>query len=504
MSKTGKLPFMPKSITCSLEFNEKNKNIEIETDPIIETINGFKSYAQHFVTVLEVLWQYSQQISSLAERTSLYNLSCLPSLFDALKNREKNAGKNEEALAYLILNVNFNDPEEKNIEKRIPIYDEEHVLEFQEHYKYHNKALRLLYETVLQQLVNTWEKLLGELISWKLETSPDLTSKERNISISEILRFESIDAIKKSLIDQEVFQFISSKTTIEQIRYFKDQFNVDLKSQFPFVEDLCEIVLRRHAIVHSGGIATKDYLNRLAKLKGASITVPEIGKSIPIDSNYIENAWSIIFSAGVILSHLVASKYAKNKKNKNAEDKSDSFIINASFNLIKNSHFKAAKIILEYAKKLRLAKHTTDLMVIINLAQTLKWLGNEKSSKQILSTIDWSSSSSNFRICVAALNEDIKLFKKELPIVAQEDSIKFSEFFDWPVFQKIKKDPDYITLLETTFNKKLTSRTDKIRKPKLLDISTYDGTEEAFKQLLIDDYKIPEKSISETQNKIEN
>jgi hypothetical protein len=504
MTNIGKLPFAPKSISCSLEFNKDNQSVEIENDHVIETVNKFKSYAQHFVTVLEILWQYSRQIGSLAEKTSLYNLSCLPSFLDTLKKRAETKKENEQPIAYVLLNVNFDDPKETALKTKLPIYEEEHLLEFQDYYKYHNKALRLLYESVLQQLVNSWEKLLGELIAWKLETSPDLTSKDRNISISEILRFESIEAIKKFLIDQEVFQFIFSKTTNEQIKYFKTQFNIDFNSQFCHVGNLCEVVLRRHAIVHSGGIVTKDYLNRLARLRGTSVVPPKSGEQIPIDSDYIENAWNIFFSAGVILSHLVASKYAKNEKNKEAEDKADSFLINASFNLIKNSHFKTSKIILEYANKVKLAKSTTELMVKVNLAQTHKWLEEDILCKKLLDSVDWNSCSSNFRICIAALKEDVVRFKKELPLVVQEGSIKFSEFFDWPIFQKLRKMPEYQEIIEKAFGKKVTPKSDKIRKPKLLDISAYDGTEEAMKQVLISDYNIPENILTETKEKIEN
>ncbi len=236
------------------------------------------------------------------------------------------------------------------------------------------------------------------------------------LSYSQILTFADFDEARRHVVEEEVADFLKSKTTLDQLKYFKDEFGADFRSQFPAVGELCEIVLRRHAIVHAGGIASSEYCRRVASLKNLPEKPAEKGKLLPVHSGYIKRAWSVIYSAGVVLTHLVAKSHARSKKCKKDEEASDSFLINAAFNAIKARQYEAAKTILHYAHGLRLASSGSDLMVLVNLAQTNKWGGDEAACQTLLDEQDWASCSANFRLCVAALREDEDAFARELEI----------------------------------------------------------------------------------------
>ena len=354
MSETNtKVPFLPDVISCTIEFEKLSVNPgqeeereEAVASPSNDSIDQFRLVAQNFVTCMQVLWQYTHEIGSVAERTSLTNLAHLPSLLKDIEKRRKEAIPEEAPFAKIVFS--FENEKGERQHKKIPIFDATHANKLAECLTQHNKALRLLHETVLQQMVNAWEQALGDLVAWKLRADPDSIPKDKKLSYSNLLTFSDFDDVRRHLVEEEVADFLKNKATLEQIKYFKDEFNADFRSHFSATDELCEIVLRRHAVVHGGGMASSEYCRRVSKLKNLPIKNIEQGRLLPLETKYIKRAWSIIYSAGVIITHLVAKSHSRSKKSKPDEEASDSFLNNAAFNAIKAKQYEAATIILQY------------------------------------------------------------------------------------------------------------------------------------------------------------
>jgi len=342
-----RVPFLPDKISCKIELAVDSAQGEESrgtagASPAGGSIEQFRSVAQNFVTYLQVLWQYAHEVGSVAERTSLTNLAHLPSLLKDIEKRRDEAAPDEVPVAKIVFAV-ANEKKAQQQQKSFPIFDLEHAKKLGQCLTQHNKALRLLNETVLQQMVNAWERALGDLVAWKLRADPDAIPKERTLSYAQLLSFADFDEVRRHVVEEEVTEFLKSKTALEQIQYFKREFGADFQSQFPAVGELCEIVLRRHAVVHAGGIASSEYCRRVAKFKNLPEKPAEQGSRLSLDAKYIKRAWSVIYSAGVVLTHLVARSHARSKKCKKDEEESDSFLINAGFNAIKSKQYEAAK-----------------------------------------------------------------------------------------------------------------------------------------------------------------
>ncbi|MFA5146952.1 MAG: hypothetical protein WC515_06250 [Candidatus Omnitrophota bacterium] len=449
-----------------------------------KTVEKFRSIAQNYVTVLDVLWQYTQEIGLVANNTSLLNFTKLPTILDELRARNKKASSTEKPVANFTLSI-----KKKNLKKKeaiIPIFEISHLKKLSDYFRHNDKALHLLHETVLQQMVNAWEKVLASLLEWKFKSSPDIIPKERTITYSDILSFNDFDDVQKHLIENEIDEFLKRNTTSDQIKYFKENLNVDLRSNFSFVDDLCEVVLRRHAIVHAGGIASGEYLNRVKKLRNLTFKVPAEGNDLSKSDSYVIRAWCILYAAGVILLHLLAVDHARGKKSKEDEEYADEFLNNAAYNNIKNKQYFSAELILEYANNRHLASSISALMGLINLAQTYKWQGNVEKCKALLNGHNWQSCSADFKTCVAALNEDYEAFCKNLKIAVQEKTVTLESLYEWPVFQSMrnvktfKQDVKDITGLE--FNESDIQNT-----PTLLDFDSKEKLDDFFKKLSKDD-----------------
>jgi hypothetical protein len=503
MPDKTRVPFLPDKISCTIEFavdslQSDESDGAAGTSPVGGSIEQFRSVAQNFVTSLQVLWQYAHEIRTVAERTSLTNLAHLPSLLRDIEKRRNEAARDEVPVAKIVFAVE-NEKTAQQQQKSFPVFELDHARKLGQCLTEHNKALRLLHETVLQQMVNAWERVLGDLLAWKLRADPDAIPKERTLSYCQLLTFGDFDEVRRHVVEEEVSEFLRSKTTLEQIRYFKREFGADFQSLFPAMGELCETVLRRHTVVHAGGVASSEYCRRIAKFKNLPENPAEQGSLLSLDAKYIKRAWSVMYSAGVVFTHLVARSHARSKKCKKDEETSDSFLNNAAFNAIKSKQYEAAKIILRYAHDLRLASSGSDLMVLVNLAQAHKWSGDEEISQTLLNEQDWTSCSANYRLCVAALQDDEDAFTRELGIVAKEGSIDIPELFEWPVFQGMRGKEAFLDIVRTAYGEDVNAPSDSIQ-PKMLNFDPEATISELLKGIISEMAQLPELAVGDEED----
>jgi len=456
------------SFSLSIEYSpHTKKKKKTKEKKSIDPVEHFVDIAQDFATILDMLWKYTLYIGGAAVRTSFSNLASLPILIHTLKKKEIERSKSKKAIAKVVFAIN---PENEKDKKPISalIYDWKDIEKVNDYRKYHDRALRILHESVLQQIVNAWEKILSDLLAWQFKNDPCSIPENQNIKISELLSSKNLDEMKEKVIHNEIKDFLKNNDSKGHLKYLHDELKIDLSSSFPYVAELKEIILRRHAIVHAGGIANAEYCSKLKKIHGYTDKTVDEGTLLKLSPSYIKRAWTVIFSAGVIALHLAAKNHARAIKSKDAENSADDFLVNVSYNNIKNEQYEAAKIILDYADKIRLVTPTSNLMAKVNLAQTCKWLGRHEECSKIISEQDWSACSADFKLCVAALKENKKDFKKFLQFVADEESISLSDLYEWPIFQLMRKCKEFNGWVKNAFGRILDKK-DILLTPKLLD-----------------------------------
>ena len=184
---------------------------------------------------------------------------------------------------------------------RGPIYEAHHVKAVEDRVKYHGAALRLLYETTVQQLVNSYERLIGDIARSHILENTEAAAKEQSLTYEQILDFASLDEVKRAVVEAQVTDLIRNRSTLEQLQWLQTQLKIDVRAQGKGVDAFRGLELRRHAIVHAGGIATSEYLRRL-KVLGEHESAPE-GKPLELSSTYIENAWDVVYALGIVTVH---------------------------------------------------------------------------------------------------------------------------------------------------------------------------------------------------------
>ena len=369
----------------------------------------------NFVTILLILWEYICSFGRLCEISSVTSVASLFALINEIRKKEEKLKKQRGNKPFAILNLNLYGKDKNGKEHhdsfKLSIFDLHHLQKINEFKRHNRVALKILHETALQELVNNWEKLLSDLFGWYLKDHPEKIDSSRTLKACKLLQFDNIDEIKTKIINDEIKSFITTKDTKEQLKFFKNNLGVDLQAQFEKINDLIEIILRRHLIVHAGSIVTGEYINKVKKLKLSKTIDLKVGDHILIEPDYVSKAWEIIYAAGVIFLHCVGKKLFQYST---VEESIDNFLNNAAFLCIKNQLYNTALTILEYGKRRHFSKESQKWTLIINLAQTYKWLGQPEKMKETIDGIDWKVANPLYQLCLAALNDDSVHFRTHL------------------------------------------------------------------------------------------
>ena len=222
---------------------------------------------EQFATRLQLLLTYRREIGTVARATSFANaVSIFTLLSDMVESSRDRDGTDALASFSFDLLTESEDGSVRRLSARGPIYEHHHVTAVQNRVKYHDAALRLLHETSVQQLVNSYERLIGEIARAHIFENTQKAAKDQSLTYRQILEFGSIDEVKRAVVEAQVRDLIRNSNTLEQLQWLRERLNVDVRSQFPGIDAFRGLELRRHAIVHAGGIATSEYKRRLGVL----------------------------------------------------------------------------------------------------------------------------------------------------------------------------------------------------------------------------------------------
>lgn len=237
-------------------------------------------------------------------------------------------------------------------------------------------------------------------------------------------------------------------------------FSIKLREDLPSLKTFLEVCQRRHCIIHSGGLVTQSYIE---KLREQDIECKyKVGEKLPIDATYFEKALEVIFEIGFKLIQVLWRKYAP-------EDNalSDHEIINQPLYLIQIEQYNLAIEILSFAKKWikNWSSEENSLICHVNLANATKLNGNPENANKILDEIEWSSRSPNFQICVAAVKDDVEQCLGLLRKYKSSSEINLTTILHWPVFYKIKDIQEFQNGCENIFGSSIWSSDKETNEP---------------------------------------
>ena len=430
-------------------FNDKSDSDGDEDSKDKEQLEELIAIGHGFTTVLQMLWKYINSIGVLAETTSATSFATLSILLDEISHIAKN--KTDKPIAELEITFKGanKDDEKKTNKKKVKIYDQSHLRKIIEFKQHNQAALSILHESSIQQLVNAWEKLLADILNWYYKHNQEKITDSHSLSYNQILQFSNLDEAKQAVIDSEVKNFLK-KTTNEQLKFINDTFSINFQSTFKDTDCLNEILFTRHLIVHYGGIATTEYINKLRKFKNGCLELPKLGDKVSLEPSYIISSWGKIYVAGTMLLHLIAKKALPLH-----HEISDNFLNNSAYQNIQKNQLDSAIKLLEYAKNTHIADTKILWTIKLNLAQAYKWNGEEEECNKILDSSEWDVANVLFELCVSSLKNKPEKFLQNLKEVANKGKLSITELYEWPIFHTMREHQDFDKWIEEAFGYKL-------------------------------------------------
>jgi hypothetical protein len=308
--------------------------------------------------------------------------------------------------------------------------------------------------------IASFDALIVDIVGKLIQLNPSrYLNSDKSIAVCDIINASCKEDILKSFFSDELYRF-SRESHDVQTAYIEKNFNVKIRGDWKRYPDFIEVFERRNLIAHGESQFNSRYVSN-CKNVGHKGVDQQFGNKVELRYSYQKQALYLLSEYAILLSFMLWRKHASEKESEAFET-----LNQAAYKLIQDGHYVLAERILAFALGLKNADLTEEVrrMMIVNRASAARSSQDEHACNKILDDADWSASSIQFQISVAALKSDIN---RVLELVPQAAKLGFEigEFRVWPVFRFIKEDERFNDALQAHYGERL------VEAPKVLEES---------------------------------
>jgi len=313
-------------------------------------------------------------------------------------------------------------------------------------------AFRVIPSSTLLSLVATFDSFLSEVLTTMLRYRPELISEsESKISFKELMRMGSFPEAQEHIISQKIDKLMRGSHK-DQITFMDANFHTDAKS-YDKITQFYEIFERRNLAAHGSCIINETYISNSKELGFYSDNL-KVGDELEITEEYLSLSANTVTEFGILL---IFTLWKKNCK-KDIQLIYD-HLAELCYGFIKLEIYSLAADLLNHCLITK-TKDVSDISIkrmTINLANCYKKLGLTDKCKETLTGIDWSATTEDFQICVCALNADLSKLFELMDLNYRSNRIKKNDFREWPVFDWVNEENDFLQKYEALYGEAYTS-----------------------------------------------
>lgn len=301
-------------------------------------------------------------------------------------------------------------------------------------------------------LVSQFDAYVGALVKNFFRLRPEIVDASgKSLTFSELAKFNSLEAARDFMVEKEI-DVLLRESHADQFDWLEKKFSIVLRKDLPAWPVFIEVTERRNLFVHTNGVVSRQYLEVCAKHSCQLHDGIRIGESLPLTREYLSAAYQCLFELGVKLGQVLWRKQAPDQISK-----ADGNLILITYALVNDGRYQLARELLDFA--VALPRHSAEdlrLRFVVNLAQTYKWMGDQKKCKEVVDAEDWTAMNLKFQLAHAVLTDN---FADAISIVTQigtsESELDKHSYREWPLFKEFRKCPDFILLFERIFGEPL-------------------------------------------------
>lgn len=356
---------------------------------------------------------------------------------------------------------------EKNRDKKLVGF--KHVRKAIREIDRHNNSapVEILEKSLFIHLFSAFDKYIGDLISVLYQTNPRLYKNlNREISLSDALKFSSMDELKQDVLDKEI-ETIRRKSYLEQFKDLENKFSITL-TKFDSWPQFIECSQRRNLFTHCDGIISKQYISTCKEAGFKFENKPLVGTQLEIGCEYFYTSCLLISTVAVMLGQTLW------RKTKPEEiDNADSHLNSLVFDFLHLENWPKGILLSKFALSLpKVSSEEMERIFTINYAIALEGIDKPKAVKTILDKKDWSATSYDFKIAYAVLtnnyNEACEIMKK---MGEEGELIDEVAYLDWPLFRNFRNSQDFLDGYESVYGYKYSEKLSSIAEEKVLEVT---------------------------------
>ncbi len=299
-----------------------------------------------------------------------------------------------------------------------------------------DRGVTVLPGAILLSLVATFDSFIADTLRIMLRRKPDpVIESSKNISVKEVLNMSSFDDVIRKIIEDEV-ETLMRGNHHEQIKYVEEKLDISIRKNYDEWGEFIEIFERRNLIAHGNYVINTHYIKNCNK-HGFQVGENQDGERLSLDERYLRRSSDRLLEFGLSLMFVLWLKHFKDSRETAYES-----LNGRTYELIKDGQSRVAARLLDLAlfKQTPSASDRIKKMMTVNLANAYKKMKNDEKAREVIEEVDWSAATDDFQICVAAVRGNIERVLELMPRVAQADSVKKSDFREWPVFDWVREE----------------------------------------------------------------
>jgi hypothetical protein len=306
-----------------------------------------------------------------------------------------------------------------------------------------NIAFHLVPQSFLVSMVSQFDAYLGSIIRNLLLLFPGwLDSDQKAFSYSDAFRFDSIEAAREFAIEKEV-ERILRKSHSDHFDYLENKLGISLRKDLESWPRFIELTERRHLFVHCDAKVSSQYIEACTKNKVKFERQIKRGEHLGANSDYVKDAFDIVFEIGVKLGHVIWRKVLPDER-----EIADQNLLQIVFELLKTNKIALAVNLSTFACETLKKYYSEEMrrMFIVNRALAFIKVNDTKTAKEIVEKEDWSAVGYNFRLAEAILKQDYAVAGETmLKIGYNSEIVPNTAYYSWPLFHDFQKSPEFLS-----------------------------------------------------------
>ena len=312
--------------------------------------------------------------------------------------------KNEKKLSHYIPN-----PPKRGIPQDVTLESARDFVEFTSTIKkleelQSNRALPVLARSLFMQMFCEFDAFMGSLLKTIYTRNENLLKGiSREITLSDLLQYENIDAAKRAMLDKEIETF-RRDSYVEQFVQLEKKFGLTLR-KFPEWGEFVELTQRRNIFTHNDGMISDQYVLVCEREGWKFGERPKLGDTLQVDIQYFARSLQVLSKVGFMLTHTLWAKVFPREEGDMHQSVNDCL-----YSALEAKRWKTAAEFGEFALSDPMRKNVTEIDLrirVVNWAIALKFSDRDAAAKKLLGSFDWSASYRDFKLAIHVLGRVI-------------------------------------------------------------------------------------------------